>query len=110
MTHSLIFPFFNLNHVSLLFHTPFCRKLSRFCKVARRTKAVGPPCLRIYERLHIRYLCRGTHFDKIDIKPALIEKCLLAAYIVTCKLGLAVGLGFYKLRVHSVIPCHQILY
>jgi len=38
---------------------------------------------------------RGTHFDKIGqigLKLALGEKCWLAAFIVTCTLGLAVGL------------------
>ena len=50
----------------------------------------------------------GTYFDKIcqiGLKPAPIGKCWLEACIVTCKLCLAVGLGFSQLRVHSVIPC-----
>ena len=47
-----------------------------------------------------------TYFDKIgqiDLKLTLVEKCWLRASIVTCKPGL-VGLGFFHLRVHSVIP------
>jgi len=31
----------------------------------------------------------------IGKKPAVIENCWLAASIMTCKLGLAVGLGFF---------------
>jgi len=38
-------------------------------------------------------------------KPALVEKRWLAAIIMTCKRIPAVGLGFFQLRVHSVIPC-----
>jgi len=45
--HSLIFPFVVSNVVNLVFHTVHHfigsgRKLSRFCKMARRSKVVGP--------------------------------------------------------------------
>ena len=46
------------------------------------------------------------HFDKICqiiLNRALVEKCWLAASIVTFKLGLAVG--FIQLRLYSAIPC-----
>jgi len=35
----------------------------------------------------------------------MFEKRWLAVFIVTCALGLAVGLGFLQLHVHSFIPC-----
>jgi len=35
----------------------------------------------------------------------MVEKHLLAVFIVTCALGLAVVLNLFQLRVHSVIPC-----
>jgi len=47
-----------------------------------------------------------THLDKIyqiGLKSALVEKCWLAASIVICKLGLAVGVGLFQLRLHSVV-------
>jgi len=34
----------------------------------------------------------------------MVEKRLLAVFIVTCALGLAVVLDFFQLHVHSVIP------
>jgi len=36
------------------------------------------------------------------LKAALVEKCWLAASIVTWNLGLAVGLDFFQLLVQSV--------
>jgi len=39
------------------------------------------------------------------LKPAVVEKRWFAVFLVTCAVGLAVGLGFSQLRVHSVIPC-----
>jgi len=35
----------------------------------------------------------------------MVEKRLLAVFIVTCALGLAVVLDHFQLHVHSVIPC-----
>jgi len=35
----------------------------------------------------------------------MVEKRLLAVFIVTCWLGLAVVLDLFQLHVHSVIPC-----
>ena len=35
----------------------------------------------------------------------MVEKRLLAVFIVTCTLGLAVVLDLFQLHVHSVIPC-----
>jgi len=35
----------------------------------------------------------------------MVEKRLLAVFIVTCSLGLAVVLDLYQLHVRSVIPC-----
>jgi len=35
----------------------------------------------------------------------MIEKRWPEAFFVACALGLAVGLGFLPLHVHSVIPC-----
>jgi len=35
----------------------------------------------------------------------MVEKRLLAVFIVTCALGLAVVLNLFQLHVHSVIPC-----
>jgi len=35
----------------------------------------------------------------------MVEKRLLAVFIVTCALGLAVVLDLFQLHVHSVIPC-----
>jgi len=35
----------------------------------------------------------------------MVEKPLLAVFIVTCALGLAVGLDLFQLHVDSVIPC-----
>jgi len=50
-----------------------------------------------------------THSDKIcqiRLKPALVEMCWVGTSIVICKLGLAVGMGFFQLiRVHSFIDC-----
>jgi len=49
----------------------------------------------------------GTHFEKIfytGLKQAMVEKRLLAVFIVTCVLGLAVVLELFQLHVHSVIP------
>jgi len=71
--------------------------------------------LRIYEILQtstLSPLARGllqmrTHLGKscqIGLKPALIEKCWLPAFIVTYKPVPAVGLGFTHLHVHNVIP------
>jgi len=39
------------------------------------------------------------------LKQAIVEKHLLAVFIVTCALGLAVVLDLFQLHVHSVIPC-----
>jgi len=42
------------------------------------------------------------------LKPALVEnRWLVTAIIMTCKRtqSIAVGLGFFQLRLHSVIPC-----
>jgi len=36
---------------------------------------------------------------QIDLKAALVEMCCVGVTVVTCKLGLAVGLGFFQLRV-----------
>jgi len=50
----------------------------------------------------------GTYFEKIGqigLQADLVEKRWLTAFIVTCKLGLAVGLSFFQLHVNSVIPC-----
>jgi len=35
----------------------------------------------------------------------MVEKRLLAVFIVTCTLGLAVVLDLFQLHVHSIIPC-----
>jgi len=35
----------------------------------------------------------------------MVEMRLLAAFIVTCALGLAVVLNIFQSHVHSVIPC-----
>ena len=35
----------------------------------------------------------------------MVEKHLLAVFIVTCALGLALVLDLFQLHVHSVIPC-----
>jgi len=35
----------------------------------------------------------------------MVEKRLLAVFIVTCALGLVVVLDLFQLHVHSVIPC-----
>jgi len=35
----------------------------------------------------------------------MVENRLLAVFIMTCALGLAVVLDFFQLHVHSVIPC-----
>jgi len=35
----------------------------------------------------------------------MVEKCLLAVFIVTCALGLAIVLDHFQLQVHTVIPC-----
>jgi len=35
----------------------------------------------------------------------MVEKRLLAVFIVTCALGLAVVLDLFHIHVHSVIPC-----
>jgi len=35
----------------------------------------------------------------------MVEKGLLAVFIVTCALSLAVVLDLFQLHVHSVIPC-----
>jgi len=35
----------------------------------------------------------------------MVEKCLLAVFIVTCALGLAVVLDLFHWHVHGVIPC-----
>jgi len=35
----------------------------------------------------------------------MVEKRLLAVFIVTCALGLAVVLNLFQLHVHSGIPC-----
>jgi len=50
----------------------------------------------------------GTQFQKIfqtGIKQAVVEKRLLAVFIVTCVLGLDVVSDLFQLHVHSVIPC-----
>ena len=50
----------------------------------------------------------GTHSEKIfytGLKQCMVEKHLLAVFIVTCSLGLAVVLDFLQLHVHSVMPC-----
>jgi len=50
----------------------------------------------------------GTHFEKIiqiGLKQAMVEKRLLAVFIVTCALGLAVVLDLFQLHVDSFIPC-----
>ena len=50
----------------------------------------------------------GTHFQKYFnqvLKQAMVEKRLLAVFIVTCALGLAVVLDLFQLHVHIVIPC-----
>ena len=48
-----------------------------------------------------------THFEKIfaGLKPTMDDKHLLAVFIMTCALGLAVVLDLFQLHVHSVIPC-----
>jgi len=49
-----------------------------------------------------------VQFDKISqisLKPNLLEKCWLAAFIVTCIRDLDIGFGFFQFRVLSVIPC-----
>jgi len=38
-------------------------------------------------------------------KQAMVEKRLLAVFIVACALGIAVVLDLFQLHVHSVIPC-----
>jgi len=45
-----------------------------------------------------------THFNKIGLKPVLLEKRWLAAIIMTCKRtqSIAVGLGFFQLRLPYV--------
>jgi len=48
--------------------------------------------------------CVRPCIGQIGLKLPLVEKRWLAAFIVTCKLGLAVGLGFIQLHVYSVIP------
>jgi len=35
----------------------------------------------------------------------MVEKSLVAVFIVTCALDLAVVLDLFQLHVHSVIPC-----
>jgi len=35
----------------------------------------------------------------------MVEKRWLAVFFVACALGVAVGLSFVQLHVHSVIPC-----
>ena len=35
----------------------------------------------------------------------MVEKRWLARFIVTCALGLAVGMDLFQLHVHSAIPC-----
>jgi len=35
----------------------------------------------------------------------MVEKLLLAVFIVTCALGLAVVLDLFQLHVHSIMPC-----
>ena len=50
----------------------------------------------------------GTHFDKIfltGLKKAMVERRLLAVFIVACARGLAIVLDLFQLHVHSVIPC-----
>jgi len=39
------------------------------------------------------------------LKKAVVEKRLLAVFIVTYALGLAVVLDLFQIHVHSVIPC-----
>ena len=49
-----------------------------------------------------------AHFEKIfqtGLKQAVVEKRLLAVFIVTCALDLAGVLDLFQLHVHSVIPC-----
>jgi len=38
-------------------------------------------------------------------KQVMVEKRLLAVFILTCALGLAVVLDLFQLHVHGVIPC-----
>jgi len=35
----------------------------------------------------------------------MVEKRLLAGFILTCALGLTAGIDLFQLHVHSVIPC-----
>jgi len=55
--------------------------------------ARGPP--KVQEHINKR--------GQVGLKPALVEKCWLAASIVTCTLGLAVGSSFFQFRVHIAI-------
>jgi len=50
----------------------------------------------------------GTHFEKVfqtGLKQTMVEKRLLAVFIVTSALGLAVVLNLFQLHVHSGISC-----
>ena len=44
-------------------------------------------------------------YFKTGLKQPMVEKRLLAVFIVTCALGLAVVLDLFQLQVRSVIPC-----
>jgi len=47
-----------------------------------------------------------TNFEKLSsLKPAVFEKRWLTVFIVTCALGLSVGLDLFQLHVHSVSLC-----
>ena len=47
-----------------------------------------------------------THFEKLSsLKPAMVEKCWLVVFVVTCAHGLAVGLDLFQLHMHSVCIC-----
>jgi len=78
-----------------------------------RYVSVGFNSFRIYGKLSTNSVgtCAGPSLGadsylenrQIGLKPALIKKRWFAAFIVTWKLGLAVG--FFQLRVHNVIAC-----
>jgi len=42
---------------------------------------------------------------KTGLKPAVVEKRSFTVFIVTCALGLAVGMDLFQLHVHRVCLC-----
>jgi len=44
-------------------------------------------------------------YFETGLKQVVVEKRLVAVFIATCALGLAVVLNLFQLHVHSVIPC-----